>query len=71
MMAPSETEMSDGPRDSYIRLLDELMSRVGEAATTSSDERADLYRDYASVRQAVVLRNSDSLTAILMARHHP
>jgi insecticidal toxin complex protein TccC len=71
MKAPSEMEMSDGPRGSYIRLLDELMSRAGEAATTSSDEREDLYRDYASVRQAVVLRNSDSLTAILMVRHRP
>ncbi|EJM64029.1 RHS repeat-associated core domain protein containing protein [Pseudomonas sp. GM49] len=71
MTAPSEVEMTDGPRGSYIRLLDELMSRVGEAATTSSDEREDLYRDYASVRQAVVLRNSDSLTAILMVRHRP
>ncbi|MNN14095.1 hypothetical protein D3C81_1271480 [compost metagenome] len=69
IIAPSEADMAEGPRNDYIRLMNDFLRRVGEVPTTSSEEREELYQDYPNVRQAVVLRNADSLAAMLMARH--
>ncbi|MNO03879.1 hypothetical protein D3C81_2247160 [compost metagenome] len=68
-MAPSEADMAETPRNDYIKLLNDFLRRAGEEPTTSSEEREELYQDYASVRQTVVLRNADSLAALLMARY--
>jgi insecticidal toxin complex protein TccC len=69
--APSEAGMAIGPRETYIRLIDTMLSDVGEAPTTSSSERASIYREETGLRQSLVLRNADSLAAMLKIRHRP
>ena len=69
MVVPSEEGMAVRPRKSYIRLIDDLMKNAGAGPTSSSSERSELYRTEAGLRQSLVLRNADSLAAMLKLRY--
>ncbi|MCJ8206622.1 RHS repeat-associated core domain-containing protein [Pseudomonas sp. RGM2987] len=66
---PSELSMGARTRENYIRLINSALNEVGERPTSTSGERANIYREETGLRQSIILRNADSLTTILKVRH--
>ncbi|WP_425929787.1 RHS repeat domain-containing protein [Pseudomonas sp. NyZ201] len=63
---PDEQKMSPFNRPLYIGLMDRLTKQYRRPPAASADERARYFRNYPRMRQAVILRNADSITAFAM-----
>jgi hypothetical protein len=63
---PDESQMRPAAQASYVKLIDRLLSGAGEPPSVDAADRADIFQSEPQARQALALRNADSLATLAM-----
>lgn len=66
---PDEQQMAPLSAMAYRRTIDGLLRTAGEPLSTGPEERRELFKTDAAVRQTIVLRNADSLAVMALQFH--
>ena len=64
---PDEDRMGELGKRMYLRLSDRLATQFGRPQASSAEARRHYFKVYPRMRQAIILRNADSLTAFAMS----